>query len=269
MRMLKSRRHTLPSLPSVALEVWHMSRAEDCDFREVACLLERDTVLAGRVLGIAQSARYATRVPPTSVHEALVRLGRETVANILLEAAVTMKVFDAPGYQEKVDEYRLHSLAVAQIAVEVARHAGVDPGTAFLSGLLHDVGFVALLMVAGDEARARKRKLLPFETIVQAADYVHAEAGAFLTGFWNLPPEVTEAVRLHEEVDSRGDKLLATLSVADWLARDIAGCGEPDLEPVAGAHALSDLGLTAAAEKRIMLDASNLGKFLRADSFAA
>ena len=64
-----------PVLPSVALDVLALAGQGDADLTEVVALLERDPVLAGRVLALAQSAQYTRRTPVVTIKQAAVRLG--------------------------------------------------------------------------------------------------------------------------------------------------------------------------------------------------
>ena len=57
-------------------------------FGEVVEVLQKDPVLAARVLSIAQSAFYASRSPVMSLHQATIRLGLKTLRDLVLEAAL-------------------------------------------------------------------------------------------------------------------------------------------------------------------------------------
>ncbi len=75
-----------PVLPSVAMEIMALASEPDADLGTVVKLLERDAVLAGRVLALAQSARYASRSPVVTLRQEAVRLGMETLTHMAATA---------------------------------------------------------------------------------------------------------------------------------------------------------------------------------------
>jgi len=136
-----------PVLPSVALEVMGLSHQTDVDLGEVVRLLERDAVLAARVLALAQSARYASRSPVVTLRQAAVRLGLETLTHLVLQAALALRVFRAPGFDAFAKRVNLHAAAAAHVTREVCRRAKLPAENAFVAGLLHDIGISSCLLM--------------------------------------------------------------------------------------------------------------------------
>jgi HD-like signal output (HDOD) protein len=204
-------------LPSVALQVLELSRRPDADFDQVIGVLERDGLLAGRVLAISQSALYAGRSAIVSLRQALVRLGIKTLRNVVLEAALNLRIFRVPGYEPAMERLRRHSSATAHLAALVARHARLDAETAFVCGLLHDVGLAAALTVVAEESKGAPP---PIASLAVPLDAVHAGASGLLAGLWKLPAEVKEVVSRHHQLGPAGDAhpVVAALVVAEQLA---------------------------------------------------
>jgi len=248
---VRVRRHTLPTLSSVALEVWKLTRDQKYDFGAVAGLLRREQRLAGRVLGLAQSPRFHCPIPPTSIEDAVRRLGGSTIGDLVLETAVTMSVLHAPGFEAVVDEVRHHTLVVSQLSVEVARARGSDVGHAFIVGLLHGVGAVYLLLVAGDEARASQRPLPRLGDLRTDLSRGNATAGAFLAEHWGLPLPVVRAIGAQDTEDL--SDLGATLRVAKYLAQHHARCPNPIALPTLRVPLEQDVGqLSVRARIRLV-----------------
>jgi HD-like signal output (HDOD) protein len=222
-RTFSSPSYKPPMLPQVAIELMQLSQQPDVKFDEVVALLERDPVLATRVLSIAQSSAYAARSPILTLHQATVRLGLKTMRDVVLEAALTLKVFRVPGFEQAMERLSRHSIATAHVMRAVCRRTRVETEFAFLCGLIHDVGFAAsLLALANDPNWSRST----FEELAPVLDEVHEEASGVLARLWRLPEPLQRLVANHHEAAPNGkiELVNASLIVAEQLAWE-AGAG--------------------------------------------
>lgn len=105
-----------PMLPEVALEITEMANAPDTTFHQVAAALARDPMLTAKVMATANSAVYARGTPIHSLDEAVARLGIAGLRNIVMEVALTMRVFRVAAYTECMESVRRHSVTVAHFA---------------------------------------------------------------------------------------------------------------------------------------------------------
>jgi HD-like signal output (HDOD) protein len=226
LRLFASPTYQPPKLPQVALEIMELSQRPEVSFDEVSAVLEKDPLLAAKVLSIAQSAVYAPRSPILSLRQATIRLGLKTLRDLVLEAAVSMRVFRAPGYGEAMERLSRHSTATAYLLRALCRRTGIDAEYAFLCGLLHDVGLAACLLALSDEPRGGA---VPYDTLGPALDDLHEEASGLVTRLWALPPQVQQLAASHHdlEVGGRPDQLHAALIVAEALAGEQGAGMEP------------------------------------------
>lgn len=256
--LFRSQHYQPPTLPSVALELLQLNSKPDVEFGDVHRVLERDNVLAGHVLKIAQSPVYASRSPIRSLQEALIRLGLQTLTDLFVSVSMKMRMFRCKAYARPMDQVRLHCAATAHLARVVAMESGPTDGCAFLGGLLHDVGAAAALLVLAD---VKKGEPVPdFDKAWPAVLQIHERTSAWLCGVWQLPSEVQEAVAAHHgEPQSRSG---ATIALAEALAieLDFAPLDEGDA-PAADA-AISVLGLSSAAVDRIKKKAEGVAELL-------
>jgi HD-like signal output (HDOD) protein len=114
--------------PAVALEIVRLSQRADISFDHVGSVLERDPVLAAKVLSLALSAPFASRSPILSLKQAMVRLGLRELRDLVLEAALHLRVFRAPGYDALMARLSLHSTTTAYLTralPEDRRRSGV------------------------------------------------------------------------------------------------------------------------------------------------
>lgn len=215
----------LPAPPRSAFEVMELSRRPDVELGDVVRLLERDSVFAGRVLKVARSSLYAGVAPVKTLKEAAVRLGLNTLRQVVMEAAVTQKVFKVAEYTEAAEKLRVHSVAVGHLSRMVARLTSVDAEYAFLCGLLHDVGIVATLLALADVPRGQQRPKLTPE-VWSAIDSLHESATGLVTASWKVAEDIQLVVRRHHSLREDGypHPVRAILLVAETLA-DEAGMG--------------------------------------------
>ena len=212
-----------PMLPQVAIELLQLSQQPDVRFEDAVALLEKDPVLATRVLSIAQSSAYAARSPILTLHQATVRLGLKTMRDVVLEAALNLKVFRVPGFEGAMERLSRHSTATAHVMRAVCRRTRVETEFAFLCGLIHDVGFAASLLALGNDPTWRTST---FEELAPVLDEVHEEASGVLARLWRLPEPLQRMVSNHHEAAPNGkiELVNASLIVSEQLAWE-AGAG--------------------------------------------
>ena len=221
-----------PMLPQVATELLQLAQRPNVQFDDVVRLLERDPVLAGKVLSLAQSAFYASRSPMVSLRQAAVRLGLTTLRDLVLEAALNLRVFRVPGYERIMERLSRHATATAHVVRAVCARTLVDAEYAFLCGLLHDVGFAACLLALSEDRATRD---LSFDELAPALDEAHQEASGLLARLWRLPEPLQRSVATHHRITVDGVvwRVNAALVVAEQLTWE-AGAGLLPPPPGAG-----------------------------------
>ena len=254
-----------PMLPTVAVELLDLSRYVDIDLRRIARHVETDPILAGRVMSLVQSPMYSGRADIRNLEQAVFRIGLNTLRDLVLQAALNMRLFTTPGYSSTMERVRRHSTATAHIARLIARNTDQDPEEAFLCGLLHDVGIAAALIVVdeiyGDGPRPQVAAIWP------AVEAIHETSGMLLARIWNLPGELANVIGYHHDFTANGyqDKRVATLHLAERIAAKL-GRGIITSSPARGSRSLVDVtaqNLIAAARLHLDLSHETLGDIVR------
>jgi putative nucleotidyltransferase with HDIG domain len=117
-----------------------------------------------------------------------------------------------------------HSLDVAQTAQMLARNSArkVDPGQAFLAGLIHDIGrLVFSNMPAAFIERFRRLTgggCPPVEVEMCLAGRSHGEVGSQVLRQWKFPRGTIEAVRWHHHPERSPLALTSLLYLAEFMA---------------------------------------------------
>jgi putative nucleotidyltransferase with HDIG domain len=197
----------LPSLPAVVIKILEVLRDPDAGMKEVAALLERDPVLAARTLRVATSAAFAGGSKRITLQEALARLGTKALKNLLVEAS-TQKLFVSRNVQinEQLRALWEHSVAVAILARDVLALIGQgDSESAYLAGLLHDVGkpVVAsvLLELERQLTEVYQKGWIGSGDWLSVVRSVHRKVGVALAEKWQLPQPIVVCIRESGEYD--------------------------------------------------------------------
>jgi HD-like signal output (HDOD) protein len=242
-----------PLLPSIALELMKVTRQPGVSVAEVRKLLERDTLLAAKVLQIAQSALYSRGSPVRSLHEAISLLGLRTLGDLFLQTVLSMRVFRAEGYDAPMAMLMQHSMVTAHISRLACRMTSMPDEYAFMCGLLHDAGMAAGILIFAEQHAARSSREAPrsmrdgarattqnsrpspqrgpseppsYDELAVALEAVHEEASAILAEAWKLNPDIRIVLGSHHHIKAGGrvHPLAAVVCVSDWIASE-AGAG--------------------------------------------
>jgi len=243
-----SRTGALPSLPAAASAALGIARDPDADIDKLARVIQTDVGLSARVLRAANAVTIGRRAPARKLGDAIVTLGLRRTCELLV-AACARQLYEVSS--PRAEALWGHALAVAVACEELARITRLaEPGQAFLPGLFHDVGRVALLL-------ADERSLEVIDWMVDAGEgqrlecerewygFDHAEAGAMLAEDWGLALGQCDAIRGHHDPARAGaaEGLAKLLNAADWLAYQL-GHGTGREAP--GDVTLASVGLAEA-----------------------
>lgn len=187
--------HDMPTVPEVAHELLRQFDDPDTNIDELARTIERDPVIAAKVLRLANSARFHGARDCTNVADAALRLGFNMLRTLVLASAVT-GVF-RPGGIFDLKRFWRHSFEVASIGRLLARQRGIDADAAFTCGMMHNLGEL-LIQTAAPEYAGLLRATT--SSTAHAADetlqlgFGYPEVGAELARRWNLPRMIQEAI---------------------------------------------------------------------------
>ncbi len=202
----------LPSPPQTLLKLLSLCQSDDANINELADLIGNDPALSSKVLMVAHSAAYhRSDANPLSLLQACNRLGTALIKLLVISETV-VQTFNGFNQAGGIDlrSFWKHSLSVALIARELAPRLDYALAEeAYLAGLLHDIGRLALLVAAPQQAQAMfgaPDNDALCEQEQQSLDMSHTEAGAWLLGRWRLSDQVVQSVlRHHDDANSLGE----------------------------------------------------------------
>jgi len=193
----------LHSSPTVALRVMEITRDPDFQMNSVAECLELDPALSASILRLVNSSYYGLIDEVTNLRHALTYLGRRSLRLAVLSfGLVKTLVSGAPAQFHQ--QYWKRSLTMGAAARECAKlidDQTVDPDTAFATGLIADLGMLAIAQLETEKYISIAEE--PDHTI----DLVQRERAEFgfdhmavsqrLMSRWQLPEDLVEAVGNH------------------------------------------------------------------------
>ena len=223
----------LPTLPDIVQRVSETANDPNASAADLAEVIATDGSISARLLRLANSPAFGFSRQISRIKDAVALLGFTETKTLVTSVAVLG--FLADGVDLDFRAYWNHSFACATLSRLIAkrlRTGGVE--TAFVAGLLHDVGKMALAMkLPGKQAKVAELCAGGDMTAIQAEEAVfgltHAEVGYLLGERWLLPPDLTSAIRGHHTPgpEAKPTDIARVVYLADVLCKvppsDLAG----------------------------------------------
>ncbi|MDB5747884.1 MAG: histidine kinase [Massilia sp.] len=198
----------LPAMPQILIKLLGHLQADDLGMPELAALIANDAGITGKLLAVASSSAYQRNGRGANLEQSLVALGTDMIKTLVISDSVfqTFSSFPHSGSTD-LRAFWKRSLAAAVFARDIARRIDYPHlEEAYLAGLLHNVGRLALLATAPKEyafnftARDDEDLCAVEQRTLQIT---HAEAGAWLVERWQLDSFMADAVLYHHETSER------------------------------------------------------------------
>ncbi len=199
---------SLPSLPTVGVQVLTLTRDPDVSMDQIAKVIETDPALSAKVLKTVNSSVYGLKSPCTTIRRALNYLGLSAVKSIVLGFSLVESTRGVDGDDAfDINDHWRRSIFGAAAARVIAQKVGkCDPEEAFAAALFQDLGALAMFTALGQQyTRAIASSLkdhsghLALEK--SALGFTHAECGAALATKWRLPDRYVQTIQHHHAPD--------------------------------------------------------------------
>ena len=216
----------LPAMPGAARKLVESFDGAKLELGQLVELAETDSLLSDRILKQANSPRYGLGGNVTTLRQAAVLLGPETLRILMLSASLasafpTMRAFEPPRFWR-------HCVATGGYARWLGRKLGFDSDSAYLAGFLLRSGQILMAMelphmVAAVEAECL-RPGLRMSVERQKIGCCHPHVTAELARRWKLAPPMIEAFR--HAPDPLAAKAFSLLGAVLSLAATAADAGD-------------------------------------------
>jgi len=226
----------LPSVPAILDQLRTLVEDSKSSLDQIADVVERDSRMAADLLRMANSAQFSHMPRATNTKTAVTRLGLKHVSNlartIFLQGLCDVR---SGPYRELLASVWRRSVArgvsMRALCDLIDPSAGVDADTAYLIGLMADVGASLLLWVTCERAgdSLTRDDVNDTKAALEMVRRTHEDVGKALVERWNFGKAVPSTVaQHHREVPPVLDTVWWSLFVlGDHLASKIVE--QPDI----------------------------------------
>lgn len=218
---LKSNKLLLPSLPDVAVLVGQTVNQDHADAHRVAKVIENDPVISAKIIKVANSARYAGATSIAALPDAVARIGLSTVHSLVITFALRELFRSQSPVLNRImkDQWEQARELGAICHVLASRCKHINPETALLAGLVHNIGSVAIITHARDYPGLAEDT----EVLQQVIENLKSPVGKMILTYWEFPKAVVEAagddpMRQHDGPCDMGDLVTIARHHVDSLA---------------------------------------------------
>ena len=209
----------LVSLPNIYLRLRAIVNDVRSSNRDVSVLISEDASLTARILRIANSSFYGFPSKIDTITRAVTVIGTRQIIDVVM-ATTVLDVFDGvPKDKINMQSFWRHSIAcgvAARVFSTYRREVNVE--RFFVTGLLHDIGQLIMILGMGDEywqviKHAEDNDLLLNLVEKEELGFDHAEVGALLLTKWELPKHMIDAVHNHHQPVNNGSLVIDAVVV--------------------------------------------------------
>ncbi|MGQ9819623.1 MAG: HDOD domain-containing protein [Candidatus Kapaibacteriales bacterium] len=198
----------IATLPTIAIKILSFLENENVDIRSISHIIETDAPLTMKVLKVANSPIYGLRSPVTSIPQAIITIGLNRLANIVIGISIFSQfiIKSHPKSKELLEKFWWHSSSTAVVSKNLSGKLGKNyKELEFIGGLLHDIG--KLILIQYDINSYSKvidlityEHLLDIEAEAQIFQTNHLLVGEYLARKWNLPEALIDVIGFHSRM---------------------------------------------------------------------
>jgi len=253
----------LPPLPAMASKTLQLLSDPETDMETVEKTLAHDQALVAKIIKVSNSALYGGYQKANTLRQALTRLGAKTTKSLILAASTRGYFFkERKGLKAWGPILWQHSVECGFAARRIAAACRYeDPEQAFIGGIMHDIGKLAILMVDDKKFMEIQRVQITenITDLVAEAEMLgstHTELGRLLMEKWRMPEAVQVCTEFHHAPDRAGSHtvLSAIVAYANHLSHTIGRHPQPETEKSLAQteHLLKIMGLSPEQNVSLM-----------------
>lgn len=193
---------SLTTIPEVVSRIVQTSQDSMSSAADLGAAIEADHAITARVLRLANSAFYGRARRISTVRQAIVLVGFESVRLLALATSVMDSISTLAQRSLDPHDFWMHAFGAALSAREIERELGHGKADSvcFSAALLHDAGKYILAAAYGEAygqalvlAASSHRRV--HEVEFDKFGSHHGEVVAWLASRWQFPDALTETVR--------------------------------------------------------------------------
>lgn len=214
----------LAPVPEMLPLLTKLLRDPDANLEEIAAVARHDVDLTACLLKRCNSATRRGAEPVESVDEAILRLGLQSVLEIVM-TLVSRRLYRLPPEADiHLRGLWDHALLTAILTRELVQHTEFSKAMAFTAGLLHDIGKVFLIKAGPTEytktlqLAVRHHRTSADQEEIDFGTH-HGTIGGEMLSRWKLPAGIVTSVWFHHHTDLVGEHgaLARAIETADAM----------------------------------------------------
>ena len=234
----------LPCFPNVVIRVRRALDDPHTTPEQTVTIVGAEPRLAARLLQTVNSAAFNTTGRPlTDLRSAITRLGHQLVKGAAMSFAVQQvkQEKSLSSISKLLTELWKECITVASISHVVARRTKVSPDEAFLTGLMHGIGRLYIMVRAVGHAA----DFSPDRSFIDLVASWHAQIGKAILENWGFAEEMCEAVGEQTQYDRRWrhDADLTDILIVSTVLAQAMKTPAPRVIPAKGITAFQTIGL--------------------------
>lgn len=215
----------VPNLPYVVSTLTGMLDSDDFDSKAFCALVEKDPAIAAQLISVANSAQYNPAGDVISdIRRAFSLLGIQGVKQHVLMSFVKNAFNISQVYYKALGEkIWIHSEDTARVSRDLAKLGGLPADTAFLIGLVHDIGKIMIFKLIVDAfRRSNPDDRLGTSVVKHLLHQKSMQLSILVVKRWNMPEVIVTAIRdlSHSERQSKfsplGQVLIGANFISEW-----------------------------------------------------
>jgi len=228
----------LPSVPAVAIKLLDLAQDMDSSTRDIVETIKSDPALAAKILRSANSSYFSFRSEIRTLEQAVPLIGRTVITSLTLSFSLSTEAMADGLLAQRYKQFWLQSVVQASAAETLAGYIDRKSmsGELFMTGLLIDLGQLAMLRVLRDDYLPVIERLQDDDADLQQCEkevlgFDHAEVGARLMKQWKFPQLMCDAAFHHHgqpaDVTKEDSRELAHLMMVASNVGDYFCSGTP------------------------------------------
>lgn len=253
---LSSKRLIFPTSLDATMRIRRALNEPNASVGQIARIVGAEPVLSAQILRVSNSVAFGNggRKPAADLHTAITHLGFSMVRNVTISVGMQQltQSKSTTVLQPIIEGLWTRSLRIASLSYVIAkRMTRLNPDTAMLVGLFHDVGKFYILNRARDYSGLFADEVALWDVV----DRWHSNIGQAILESWEIPEEICVAVRDGldpNRAHTGSPNLTGIVAAADFLDEHFFGSSDATLDDTALPQALILLKLTGESSKNLM-----------------
>lgn len=218
------------TLPHIVTRLAQLINDEDSTLQDFEEIIRLDPALVARLLTLVNSSYFGMSRKVDSISRAVALLGMRNLHNIAVTDAIQSMIdTDATSTAFAPERLWAHSAAVGLCCKMIAeRILSINGDDAYLTGILHDIGLIALLETAREDFLSIIEKLEPNGPLLPELEQEtlgtdHTQIGYLLAQEWQIGQPLAEAIRdHHDDTTNFPEKSLTSIvQLAEYIVNQL------------------------------------------------